>query len=406
MDLIQKLFKGDKGIWIAFEFLCVISILEFFSSSSSLSYGTQDHWYPLSRHIMTLFVGFIVMVITSFIDYKKLRIFLTYLWGAIAVLTLLYASVKGFLGFGLINGTSRWLYIPGTNLTYQPSELVKLWVLVVAASILSKNIISKERNDIKAFKKICIWTAIPIGLIVLENFSTAFLISICLLIMMWIGQLKSKIFILTGVVAIGLFFSAYGAYKLFPDSQLFKRFPTWEMRFQRFLNTESVPPNEYDIQSNRQRTYANIAISKSGVWGAGIGNSTERDFVSHAYSDLIYAIILEEAGLMGGFATIFLYIMILLRVGKVSAKLEDPYAVLLIQGIALVISLQALMHMFVSVGIIPITGQPLPIISKGGTSIVLICFELGIIQSISSNTTKKEPTLKEDGTIGTTEKTE
>ncbi len=397
MDLIDKIFKGDKGIWIAFGFLCIISILEFFSSSSSLSYKTADHWSPLTKHIMTLFIGFIAMVVTSCFNYTKVRIFLLYGLGFIACSTLLYASVKGFMGHGLLNGTSRWLYVPFTGITYQPSELVKLWLIIVTAHFLSLNQASKEKDNKRTLINIIGISALPVILITLENFSTAALISLVILIMLWIGQINWRFFALLIGVVVSITFISYSAYKIFPNANIFRRVPTWEARFVKFLAAENVPPEQYDLDANRQRGNANIAISKSNLLGSGFGNSTQRDLVSHAYSDLIFAIIIEETGLIGGAFVIFLYLMILLRVGNISNKLKDPYAILFIQGVALMIALQALIHIFVSVNIMPITGQPLPIISKGGTSIVINCFELGLILSISrSIRQEKEDTIDSD----------
>lgn len=388
MDIIQRFFKGDKGVWIIFALLSVISILEFFSSSSSLSYNSANHWSPLSKHITLLFLGFLVMVTVSHISYVTFRFILVYLLGFFAVGSLIYASVRGYLGMGLVNDTSRWIYIPGTSLTLQPSELVKLWLIALSSHLLSRNLGKQKRKDARTAITIICFAAIPIALIFFENLSTALLICVVLGFLMIIGQINFKVIgSIIGIAAIFILFIFLLA-KAFPETSALKRVHTWVARIENFGVNDKIPPSQYDMDKNAQRGHASIAISKSGIIGVGIGNSTQRDFLSHAYSDLIFAIILEETGLIGGAFTVLLYIMLIFRIGRISNRADDPYAILFIQGIGLMITCQALIHMAVAVDIIPITGQPLPIISKGGSSVLINCLELGLLLGISEHINK------------------
>jgi cell division protein FtsW len=167
------------------------------------------------------------------------------------------------------------------------------------------------------------------------------------------------------------------------EKKLHSKALTWKNRvLDVFTTSEQVKPKDYKISGNEQRTYASIAIASSGLLGKGPGNSVQRDFIPHAYSDFIYAIIIEELGLIGGFIVIMLYLTILYRCGTIAAKCEDPYPAFLIMGIGMIITVQALLHMTISVGGL-VTGQPLPLVSQGGTSILINCVYIGIILSIS-----------------------
>lgn len=382
MELFQRLFKGDRVIWVIFAVLSTISILEFFSSSSSLSYNSADHWSPLTKHLSMLAIGLLVMLFVQSIKYTYFRMFLPYLLGIIAVLSLAYAAVKGYSG-ELINGASRWIYIPGTSITFQPSEIAKLWLIAFTAQILSRNQDPETKNDLKTILIIISVAIIPCFLIFIENFSTAFLMGLVLLSMLIIGRIKFKYI---GIILISLILFAgitYGLVKAFPEQKVLRRAATWVSRVEQHWGKDTPPPAEFDMDKNAQRGHASIAITKGSLFGVGLGNSVQRDFISHAYSDLIFAIILEEIGLIGAFIVILMYLFLLIRAITISKQTDNIFAILLVQGIAIMITLQAIINMAVAVDIIPITGQPLPLISKGGSSMIINCLELGILLSVS-----------------------
>ena len=224
-------------------------------------------------------------------------------------------------------------------------------------------------------------------LIVTENLSTAALLCATVFIMMFIGRVPMKqLGKLFGVCALGGFLMI-GAIKFVPDKAWdavgLHRLTTWKSRLDNHFNQAQVPAAKFDIDNDAQVAHANIAIATSNILGKGPGNSVQRDFLSQAFSDFIYAIIIEELGLVGGAFVAMLYIVLLLRIGKIARGCDESYYALLIIGIGVLLSIQAMFNMLVAVGIIPVTGQPLPLISKGGTSILINSVYIGIILSIS-----------------------
>ena len=233
----------------------------------------------------------------------------------------------------------------------------------------------------------------PCLLILLENLSTVLIIGFTILFMMFIGRVywKHLLGLIGSVVLLGV--TLFSLIMLTPDTirenasgaeeKIHSKFLTWKNRFLDVLDTDKqIKPKDYKISGNEQRTYASIAIASSGLLGKGPGNSVQRDFIPHAYSDFIYAIIIEELGLLGGIGVIMLYLTLLYRCGTIAARCDDPYAAFLIMGIGMIITIQALLHMTISVGWF-VTGQPLPLVSQGGTSILINCIYIGIILSIS-----------------------
>lgn len=392
MDFFQKIFKGDRVIWLIFTVLSAISIVEFFSSSSLLITSGGNHWSPLTRHLTMLFLGFIVMLVVQSSNYIQLRFFLPVVLGFIAFVTLIYAAAKGQSG-EMMNGASRWIRIPVLGITFQPSEMAKLALIAITAHILAKNSNPKKRNDLKAYLRIIGFSILFVLPILTENFSTAFLISIVITLMIIAGGIHWKYLFITAIGATILLSSGYLLIKAYPDQKVFHRATTWVNRFESYNNKQKVPPAEFDMDKDAQRGHASIAITKGNIIGVGPGNSTQREFLTHAYSDLIFAIIVEESGLIGAAIVILMYIFLACRAVSISSQTDDVFAALLVQGISLMIVLQAIIHFCVCVDIIPITGQPLPFISKGGTSMILNCFELGILLSVS-NGIKKEKAAK------------
>lgn len=384
MDLIKKIFKGDKVIWVIFFILCVVSIIEVFSAASTLTYKSGDHWSPIIQHSIFLFIGFMVMLVIMNIEYqwfKLIGIFLT----PLAMLLLAWVTIRGFIFPELrTNGAARWTELFGIQ--FQPSELAKLGLICFIALILSKY--QKEENtDNKAFKYIGIVAGIICLLIAIENFSTAAILGLVTFILLFIGRVKIVTLLKSIGIILLLVFSLVGAAKLIPQVNsisIFHRAETWVNRVVDYMDetNEKLPPAQY-MRDNAQRGHANIAIATSGLVGLGPGNSVQRDFLSQAFSDFIYAIIIEELGLIPAAIITFFYICILVRIGKIARTCNNRFGTFLVLGIGLILVTQAMVNMMVAVELLPITGQPLPLISKGGSSMVINCAMLGMVLSVS-----------------------
>lgn len=378
MDLIKNLFKGDKVIWIIYFVLCMISIIEVFSASSTLTYKSGDHWRPITMHIVLLTVGTIIVLIVHNIPCKRFKLFaglLPFSW-----LALIGVLING----ALTNGAKRWIDLGFFQ--FQPSEVAKMCTLISVAYILSKAQEEGNANP-KAFKQILIVTGITIMLIISENLSTALLLASSVFLLMFVGRIPLKQMLMLTVAGISFLVVAFATIKFIPtsawDAVGLDRMSTWQNRINDHFKKEDVPAAKFDINNDAQVAHANIAIASSNIIGKGPGNSVQRDFLSQAFSDFIYAIIIEEMGLIGGAVVVILYLLLLIRVAKIARNCDRSYYVFLITGFAILISLQAMFNMLVAVGIIPVTGQPLPLISKGGTSTLVNCVYIGIILSIS-----------------------
>lgn len=388
MDLLKSLFKGDKVIWVVFLMLCLISIIEVFSAASTLTYKSGDYWAPISQHLLYMMLGAGVVLLVHKMPCKLFRL--------IPVLTLPTAAVLLFITmfFGeKVNGAGRWLAIGGIN--FQPSELGKLAVITSTALILAMMQEEKGANP-RAFKYIMGITGITCMLIAPENFSTAGMLFGVTVLMMFIGRVPLKqlgkmigsIALILGI-AIGALFATPN--KVLDEIPGLHRAVTWKGRLAGFfVGDGEVAPEDYDINKNAQVAHANIAIATSHIIGKMPGNSVERDFLSQAFSDFIYAIIIEELGLLGGGFVAFLYIILLLRAGRIAGQCDKKYLSLMVMGLALLLVSQAMLNMMVAVGLFPVTGQPLPLISKGGTSTLINCAYIGIILSVSRYVEKKK----------------
>ncbi len=385
MELIKNLFKGDKVVWVIFMLLCFISIIEVFSATSTLSFATGDYWAPIRRHSLFLFGGALLAMFVQFIPLRVFKLAPLLLFISCIFLILLLC------GLGVEkNDGARWFNLFG--ITFQPSELAKMGLVITTALLLSIHQEDKGASP-KAIKFI-LWPAgFTLVFIAPENLSTALILGLVVFLMMLIGHVPLRQMAkLTGalIVASALFCAFL---VVTPDETLKKipllekRGPTWKGRISDFRDKEhkNIPPEEFDIQSkeNYQVGHANIAISSGHILGRGPGNSKARDFLPHAYSDFIFAIILEELGLIPGAIIIALYIILLIRTAKIANKCDKDFPALMVIGIALLIVTQALVNMMVAVGLFPVTGQPLPLISRGGTSTIINCVYVGIILSVS-----------------------
>lgn len=411
---LNNIFKGDKVIWMIFFLLCMISIVEVYSASSSLSYKSGVYWSPLLKHLATLIIGWFMLVVVMNIKVRFFKLATPFL----IMISLLMLALLPFIG-GETNGASRWMSVGG--LQFQPSELGKATLILCIAQILSA-MQTKNGADKKAFKYILGVSAIFITPIVFENLSTAMLISATVVFMMYVGLVPLKqIGKLLGVVATLLVIALSMVLLVGKEEQttsskqnlteqsirienqpeeeksaaekIFHRADTWKTRILKFVNNEKVAPKDYDLDKDGQVGHANIAIASSNVIGKGPGNSTERDFLSQAFSDFIYAIIIEETGILGAFFVASLYIVLLFRVARIANRCENSFPAFLAMGIGFLLVTQALFNMAVAVGLAPVTGQPLPLISKGGTSTIINCVYIGALLSISRFAKRRESEL-------------
>ena len=390
MDLLKSIFKGDKVVWIIFLMLCLISVVEVFSASSTLTFESGNHWGPITQHSIFLLTGALVVVLCHNIPYRWFQVLPVILLpiSLIFLAMLLFfdkLNIAGLLVIEKINDAGRWIKLCGV--TFQPSELGKMGVVIATAFILSKRQSEQEANP-KAFKHIMIVACLVCGLIFPENFSTSALLFGVVFLMMYIGRVATRKLLmlmgtLGGILVAGIIFLTVTKDI---DSNFLHRLDSWRGRIENFTKTEKVAPNYFDINANAQEGHARIAVATSNVIGKGPGNSVERDFLSQAYSDFIFAIIIEELGLVGGIVVVFLYICLLIRIGRIAKKCNRTFPAFLVIGIGLLLVTQALFNMMVAVGLAPITGQPLPLISRGGTSTLINCVYIGMILSVSRYT--------------------
>ena len=393
MDLIKDLFKGDKVIWIIFLFLCLISIVEVFSAASTLTYKSGDHWGPITQHSVILMAGVFIVVLVHNIPCKYFSV-LPFFLLPLSCILLLFVMGMGIIDSGeRVNGAARWLNFFGIQ--FQPSEIAKMAVIIVTAFILSK---FQEENGAnpKAFKYIMWILGIVFVLIAPENGSTAVLLAGVVFLMMLIGRVPWKqIGRLAGIVGLGsvilVTVIAVVPPKVYKDIPGTHRFATWQSRIKGFFeDRETIPAAKFDIDKDAQVAHANIAIATSNIIGKMPGNSVQRDFLSQAFSDFIFAIVIEELGLIGGAFIVTLYLWLLIRAGRIAKRSDKHFPAFLVMGISLLLVSQAMLNMMVAVGLFPVTGQPLPLISKGGTSTLINCAYIGMILSVSRYVAEKE----------------
>jgi cell division protein FtsW len=364
----KKYFKGDPVIWIVILLLSIFSLLAVYSSTGSLAYRFQggNTSYYILKHATILAMGIVITYVTHLIPYKYFsRIAQVLLVLAIPLLmvTLIYGVSR--------NQASRWLSVPGLGLTFQTSDIAKLAIVMYIARILAK----KQENikDFKtAFKPIVIPLMIVCVLVLPANLSTSMLIFATAFILMFIGRINLKhLFGMVGVIIILL--GSFIAIALSYDWH--GRIGTWKNRIENYTSSEGG--DSYQVSQ------AKIAIVSGGLVKLRPGKSIQRNFLPHPYSDFIYAIIIEEYGLMGGIAILVLYLWLLFRCAVLVKKSSRTFPAFLAIGLAVMITFQAIINMAVVVNLLPVTGQPLPMISMGGSSLLFTCVALGIIQSVS-----------------------
>ena len=391
--LKRILFKGDKVIWIVFITLCAISWVEVFSATSRQTYGSGSYWSPIIKHTGFLIGGifvawFIHNLKAQWIDKCSKAIY----WAGL--IGLIWAQVGG----AKLNDSARWISIFG--ITFQPMELAKMGLVMMTARILAKHQ-DEEGTGSRAFGEILKYSIPPILIILKENFSSAFILSVTIFLMMFVGRVPKRQLLST--LAVGFAIGAIGitAVMMTPESAKSSSFGskviTWQHRIKDALNSKPVTAEEYDENENEQKTYSHIAVASSHLLGCGPGNSIQRDFIPHAYSDYIFAVIIEELGLLGAILVMLLYLTLLYSCGKIAKKCDEPYTAFLSMGIGMIIVMQALLHMYISVGNF-VTGQPLPLMSQGGTSFIINSIYIGFLLCISryANASNENTTTQEN----------
>ena len=377
MELINKLFRGDRTIWVIFMLLCLVSVIEVYSATSTLAYKNTNFYTPIVRHVTFLLVGFASVLVLHHIPTKYYALAIILLPFSIILL-----AITPILGLK-INEAYRFVSIGGIQ--FQPSEFGKMACVIFVAFMLSKK---KQFSPNKTFWIILIGVSITCILIIPENFSTAFLLfSVCLL-MMFVGQvpLKHLGLLIAVLVVVGGF--TFALLHFTPDETAQDKFNnrmlTMKRRIDDHFNKDSSASKYVINDDNFQVAHAKIAIARGGIIGKLPGRSVQRDFLPQAYSDFIYAIIIEEMGLIiGGIGVLMLYVILLFRVAIIARRCEKLFPKYLVLGCGLLIVIQAFINMAVAVNLIPVTGQPLPLISRGCTSTMLTCFYFGIILSVS-----------------------
>ncbi|MBR6981660.1 MAG: FtsW/RodA/SpoVE family cell cycle protein [Prevotella sp.] len=418
---LSNIFKGDKVIWMIFFFLCVISLVEVFSSSSTLTFNKSNYWSPILKHGFILLIGVVLMVMVQNIDCKYFKIATIFLI-MLSIATLIWVLLAGHT----TNGAQRWVSFLGIQ--FQPSEIAKGTIVLAVAQILSA-MQTENGTEEKTFKYVLYVTCPMLFLIMVENLSTAILIGMVVVGMMLYGRVSiRKVGKLIGVIAVAAVVLISLILILGKEEEpvandknnlteqvaakegekkdesivdkLFHRAGTWKGRILKFVNNKETSAKDFDLSVDSQVGYSNIAIASSGLIGKGPGNSEMREVLPQAFSDFIYAIIIEELGLVGGIFVMFLYIFLLWRAGRIADRCANNFPAFLVMGLALLLVCQALFNMMVAVGLAPVTGQPLPLISKGGTSTIINCVYLGVILSVSISAKRKKKKQKAIATNG------
>ena len=373
MDRMNSLFndhlKGDRTIWMVALLLGVTSLLAVYSASSWMGWRHDGGTFRiLIKHALMLAAGGGIMYAASKLKYTVYSKLSQVMLGATIALLLLTLLVGAN-----VNGASRWLAIPGVGITFQTSDLARVVIMVYLARVLGRH-----REEEWTFREVVLKLILPVGavcgFILPANFSTAALLFGTCMILMFIGQVPIRHMLSVAGIAAGVFALLLVVSKANPE--LLPRLQTWQSRL--------VNHGGDDRDSNYQVNNAKIAIVHGGFLPNGPGTGTSRNFMPHPESDMIYAFIIEEYGsILGGLGVLLLYLILLSRSMRIANRCEKPFGALVAVGLALSLVLQALVNMAVGVNLVPVTGQPLPLVSMGGTSMWFTCLSLGIILSVS-----------------------
>ena len=390
-EFLSKYFKGDGVIWGVIFALSVLSLLAVYSSTGTLAYKYQggNTLYYILKHFILLSFGIGIIFITHLVPYK----FYSRLSQLFLYLSLFLLAVTLILGTSL-NQATRWLTLPGLGLTIQTSDFAKLALLMYLARVLSM-----RQDKVDDFNGFVVTLVLPVvavcGLIMPANLSTALILFVTSFILMFIGRVKFKYLLIIGFV--GLLIVSLVITGIVVSGKK-GRIATWQNRIENFVSGES--------EENYQAEQSKIAIASGGIFGKGPGNSMQRNFLPHPYSDFIYAIIIEEYGFIGGAVVLFLYMFLLFRAGVIVRKATRTFAAFLAIGLAFSLTFQAMINMGVAASIFPVTGQTLPLVSMGGSSILFTGVAFGIILSVSRSIELDKQKLPVEGIENKEEKEE
>ena len=385
MENKRFFLRGDNYIWGALVGLCIASIIIMFSAIETETYSSDNLYDPILSHCSHIVISLVVAITLSYVPYKVYRllaipIFITAC--GLLIYTLLFA--------GKVNDAARWINV---GISIQPSEIAKLGVIITTAYYLAKGQTEKGVSN-NALKKVILVIVIPCLLIFTENLSTAgliVLIAYCMMIIAGVSIKKLGVMLLIAAVFIGsILFTAHILDKNYPDKEnvfmkVVHRANLWNSRITGFFSGNDIPEYEKDTEDKKyyQSHHSYMAIANGKGIGLGPGNSIERNTLPHADSDFIFAIVLEEYGILGGLVVMGLYLSLLFRTYYITRKCTHAFPAFLMMGLALGLVFQALLNMMVATGVGPVTGQPLPLISNGGSSAVFTGVYFGIMLNIS-----------------------
>ncbi|MBP5290134.1 MAG: FtsW/RodA/SpoVE family cell cycle protein [Paludibacteraceae bacterium] len=377
----------DKTFWAIFLILIFAATVALASASSTLVYSTGNALGPLMKQVLWFLIGIVCAFGMQYVPSKFIRMG-GYLVLGISVLCLYVMLIPHNPFVVTINGAGRWFNLFGFK--FQPSELAKLSLIIVVADQLSR--IRYEEDKRHYFYVTLAITAVTVLPILVGNLSTALLLAGIIFLMWFLARIPWKYLVATASITLGVLVGGYFLVKVLDNHGvrlgLFSRAITWVHRIDDMV-AEHQTPDEGDTfvvnDDNYQRSMAKVAIARGGKSPVGVlpGNSQERDYLPLAYADYIFAIIVEETGIVGACLLIFLYLAILFRACWTSSRYEDYAAIFMVMGLALMLTGQALVSMMVAVGIGPVTGQPLPLISRGGTSVIITSLYFGIMMAVS-----------------------
>ena len=420
-NFLKQYVKGDTVIWVVFMLLSLISVVEIYSATSSMVNYSDNYTTELVRHFSFLAAGAIIALFLHRMDYKWTRAIM-YLFLPVSFVMLLLLIIQpkdinlteNFTLLSVISerNATRWIKI--LNIRFQPSEFAKIAVIVFLADLFSKDsqksfaiksiaALFKMELTEKAGRKIKFWLGLAVLgvfslMITKENFSTGALLFGVGFLMMILGKLPWRHII--GLFVFGIIFLiiSFVIIENTPKETLekvgIKRGKTWDKRIDDFKK-QIVNPFHID-DDTRQIAHTQMAISRGGLFGNLPGSSIERNKLPQAYDDAIFAIIVEELGLVVGILIILSYLILLYRAGIIAKKSENDYQALLALGLIVMMVLQAFVNIGVISRVIPVTGQPLPLLSRGGTSVIIMCMYIGIVQCVAASIKKKETILSND----------
>lgn len=366
------LFKGDKIIWVVFFLLSIFSLVEVYSSIGLYAYSVFSTKTPTSlflRHLIIVAVTYVVVILLSRVNYRYFsRFAMLGYWASLVLLAIMLA----------LHG--RWFRIPVIG-QFQPSEIAKVVLVVFVARLLALK--KDQAGELSTFLMVLVSIVAVAGMVLPENFSTAALIFLACYLMMLFGGVNQKYWwrlLLVMVVVVGV--AMFVMIKTGEHSHTLERSETWVNRVDRWLN-----PNPDELS---QENMAKMAIARGGVLGVGIGNTVHARLMTQAHNDFIYAVIIEETGIVGGIIVFLLYSIFYFRCVRLARRCKGPFGALTVAGMGTMIYLQALVNMSVAVGALPVTGQTLPFISYGGTAYLFLGCGLGVIQSVAADVYAKE----------------